>query len=81
MSNAELWEITPTNPKKALLFYKRLYPTLSGGAPTPEDVLQIWRNEYSEYRNVKSYVKEIIFFIRTSWTVGTKEKIEQLNQL
>jgi len=78
MSNAELWEIVPTNPKKALILYKRLYPTLSGGAPTPEDMLQIWRENYAEYRNIKSYIKEIIFFIQNSWTIKTNDKIKEI---
>ena len=52
MSNAEIREIIPNNPKKALLIYKKLYPTLSMGAPKPEEVLKQWREVYGQSQNV-----------------------------
>ena len=63
MSRSELWDILPKNPKKALIFYKRLYPTLSQGAPNPQEVIEIWRNVYGEHNNIKSFIKEILVFI------------------
>ena len=70
MSNAELREIIPLNPKKALLIYKKLYPTLSMDAPDPEQVLNRWREVYAEYRNIQSFVKEIVYFI---FSIGLQE--------
>tara|TARA_R110001583_G_scaffold32455_1_gene110675 strand:+ start:119 stop:355 length:237 start_codon:yes stop_codon:yes gene_type:complete len=78
MSNAELREMIPLNPKKALLIYKKLYPTLSIGAPDPERVLDRWRGVYSEFRNIQSFVKEIVYFIFSNWTSQTDDKIKQI---
>jgi|TARA_R110000824_G_scaffold270787_1_gene459256 hypothetical protein len=77
MSNAELREIIPLNPKKALLIYKKLYPTLSD-APDPEQVLNRWRDVYGKYRNIQAFIKEIIYFIFNNWTSLTDAKIKQI---
>jgi|10_taG_2_1085330.scaffolds.fasta_scaffold29629_5 hypothetical protein len=78
MSNAEIREYIPKNPKKAFLAYKKVYPTLSMGALEPEEVLGRWRESYAEYRNIESFVKEIVFLIFNNWTSRTERKIKQV---
>tara|TARA_B100000287_G_C20159783_1_gene593676 strand:- start:118 stop:354 length:237 start_codon:yes stop_codon:yes gene_type:complete len=77
MSRAELWDMMPKNPKKALILYKKLYPTLSIGAPTPTQVLEGWRNIYGESKNIKAFIKEIVYFVYNNWTMKTSEKIKE----
>ena len=78
MSRAELWNMLPKNPKKTLMVYKRLYPTLSGGAPTPAEVINIWKEVYGKYKNIKSFIKEVVHFIHSNQTIRTSEKIKEL---
>ena len=78
MSKAELWNMLPKNPKKALILYKKLYPTLIMGATKPEEVLRRWREIYGESKNIKSFIKEIVYLIHGSWGTETSEKIKQL---
>ena len=48
------------------------------GAPKPEEVLKQWREVYGQYRNITSFVKEIVFFIFNNWTPRTEKKIKQI---
>jgi len=42
MSRAELWDMIPKNPKKALILYKKLYPTLSTNSSTRRMEKHLW---------------------------------------
>ena len=58
LAMGKILEKIPNNPKKAFMIYSSLYQTLTEGAPTIEEVKEMWK-KYSESQNIIMYVMKI----------------------
>ena len=68
-----LLEKMPLNPKKSFDIYKRVYDSLTHGAPSLSDVKKMWQEDYSKSKNIIIFVRKIAKFIHKHYGEKTEE--------
>jgi len=51
-----IFEKLPKNPKKAFMVYNEVYESLKEGAPTPEEITEMWE-KYADNNGIILYVR------------------------